>query len=323
MTGFCSGSFERIQLKPRTMMRRARASLVSEAMSPDGTTERWHRFAAAANKRDMAAALTELNVIEAATAEEEAEAVALMLREVAETPGGTAALVTPDRVLARRVAARLEVWDLDVEDTAGQPFAKTIPGALLDLVAAAVEKAFEPAALVTLLKHPLCRLGMAVAEMRSATQALELAAFRSPYFGKGLEGVEAALEKAQVQSWRHAAVSRLRSADWQAARHLVRRLAQAFAPMVKGFASPKPASLHALARLHFETAQELARAGDRELDIIARATVVALTALFAAYFFISREYSKQLWLLLAMCPVMLEILRRDHAAELDKRGRPL
>ena len=36
-----------------------------------------------------------------------------------------------------------------------------------------------------------------------------------------------------------------------------------------------------------------------------------MTALFAAYFFVSRDYGKQLWLLLALCPVMLEIARRE------------
>jgi exopolysaccharide production protein ExoQ len=51
--------------------------------------------------------------------------------------------------------------------------------------------------------------------------------------------------------------------------------------------------------------------GDRQLEALSRALVVALVALLAAYFFISREYSKQLWLLLAMCPVVLEIARRQ------------
>src|SRR5215217_953022 len=60
-----------------------------------------------------------------------------------------------------------------------------------------------------------------------------------------------------------------------------------------------------------------AAAGDRELDIIARATVVALVALFSAYIFVSRDYGKQLWLLLALCPVMLEIARRELRTRLS------
>jgi ATP-dependent helicase/nuclease subunit B len=93
--------------------------------------------------------------------------------------------VTPDRLLARRVAVRLEAWGLRVEDSAGQAFAKTAVGGLLDLAVEAAAKRFEPVALVSLLKHPLCRLGMPAAELRRAVRALELAAFRTPYFGQG------------------------------------------------------------------------------------------------------------------------------------------
>jgi putative inorganic carbon (HCO3(-)) transporter len=67
----------------------------------------------------------------------------------------------------------------------------------------------------------------------------------------------------------------------------------------------------------FKAHRVAAAAGDRELDIIARATVVALTSLFAAYIFVSRDYGKQLWLLLALCPVMLEIARRELQARLN------
>ena len=42
--------------------------------------------------------------------EEAATAAALLLREALETPGRTAALVTPDAALARRVSARLTRW---------------------------------------------------------------------------------------------------------------------------------------------------------------------------------------------------------------------
>jgi O-antigen ligase len=68
----------------------------------------------------------------------------------------------------------------------------------------------------------------------------------------------------------------------------------------------------------FKAHRAAAAAEDRELDIIARATVVALVALFAAYFFVSRDYGKQLWLLLALAPVMLEISRRELANRLSE-----
>ncbi|HUC46233.1 MAG TPA: double-strand break repair protein AddB, partial [Hyphomicrobiaceae bacterium] len=90
-----------------TGAQRARARLLSEAMRPALTTERWHRLALGIASPTGAQALAGVAVLEAPGAEDEAEAVALILREAAETPGRTAALVTPDRVLARRVAARL------------------------------------------------------------------------------------------------------------------------------------------------------------------------------------------------------------------------
>jgi O-antigen ligase len=62
-------------------------------------------------------------------------------------------------------------------------------------------------------------------------------------------------------------------------------------------------------------AARLARlGGDREMEILSRALVVALIGLLAAYFFVSSEYSKQLWLLLALCPAALAITRAELAA---------
>jgi ATP-dependent helicase/nuclease subunit B len=238
--------------------------LVCEAMRPAGTTEVWHRFTAEADKSEMRAALRSVSLIEAESAQEEAEAIALILRETVERPSGKAMLVTPDRALARRVSARLAAWELSVEDLAGEPFAKSLPGAFLELVAAAAQKEFSPVALMTLLKHPLCRLGLRPEEVRRGREALELACFRAPYFGKGLDGVEAALEGAQTQSWRPAVLRRLGSADWHAARGLVRRLNQAFQPLVDLLGAPEPVPLRRLAEAHYKAAEELAAASDRD-----------------------------------------------------------
>ena len=54
--------------------------------------------------------------LEAASAEREALAIAICLREAIETPAKTAALATPDRTLARRVVAALERWEVEVDD---------------------------------------------------------------------------------------------------------------------------------------------------------------------------------------------------------------
>jgi ATP-dependent helicase/nuclease subunit B len=262
--GLSRGDAEVIGATSETAARRARWTLACESMRPAGTTEVWHRFTAGADRREMAAALGGLSLIEADDAQEEAEAIALMLRESLERPRRRAMLVTPDRGLARRVAARLAAWRLDVEDLGGEPFAKTIPGAFLELVVAAADEAFEPVALMTLLKHPLCRLGLRPEEMDAGRRTLELACFRAPYFGTGLEGVEASLEDVRGLARRPAALRRLATSDWRAARALVRHLKRAYEPLVGAIAASEPVPLGALAAAHYASAQALAESADRD-----------------------------------------------------------
>src|SRR2546428_829747 len=85
------------------------------ALRPAATTDRWQRL----GNLPTQAALDRLSVIEAANPEEESLAIAVALREVLETPGKTAALITPDRGLARRVLAALERWKVAVDDSGG------------------------------------------------------------------------------------------------------------------------------------------------------------------------------------------------------------
>src|SRR5262249_9786895 len=93
-----------------------REMLVSEALRPAATTDRWQRrlrtadFVAAADR-----AMAGVSVIETANVEDEALAIAVCLRETVENSDKTAALVTPDRALARRVVAALERWQVEVD----------------------------------------------------------------------------------------------------------------------------------------------------------------------------------------------------------------
>ena len=101
----------------------------------------------------------DVSVIAAANAEEEALAIAVALREALETEGKTAALITPDRALARRVIAALERWQVPVDDSGGDALADTPPGVFARIVAEAALGELEPVTLLALLKHPLARLG--------------------------------------------------------------------------------------------------------------------------------------------------------------------
>jgi len=247
---------------PPSASGRARTRLIAEAMRPAGTTERWEAFAAAA-RRDPGAAPQGLSLVEAPTAQDEAEAVALILRAAAETPGRTAALVSPDRLLARRVAIRLETWGIKVDDSAGRPLVKTPPGALIDLTVNAIASRFAPAETVALLKHPLTRLGLDPFAARRAARALELATFRAPYLGEGLDGIEKAFEHAAADRAggvrAHPALKRLRTEDWQGARDLLARLRAAFAPLTALYAPDDKVVLRDLVAAHSEAAEAIAR----------------------------------------------------------------
>ncbi len=239
-----------------------RNRIISEAMRPAATTDQWHLLPDRFDQAQARAAFQDVHYLAAANAQDEAEAIALILREATETPGRTAALVSPDRLLARRVAIRLASWGIRVDDSAGRPFAKTVPGAFLDLVINAAATGFEPRALMALLKHPLCRLGQSAFAMRRAARAVEIAALRAPYFGIGLAGVELAVEKAarDVAAGRRQgqALKRLRPDDWSAARQLLTELKRACAPLCQLFSDRAPQRAVRFIGAHLQVAEALA-----------------------------------------------------------------
>jgi O-antigen ligase len=59
----------------------------------------------------------------------------------------------------------------------------------------------------------------------------------------------------------------------------------------------------------FRAAQMFTKAGDRDMELLARGLLLAMIGLLSADFFISGQYSKQLWLLLGLGPAMLAIAK--------------
>ncbi|KZD12305.1 double-strand break repair protein AddB [Oceanibaculum pacificum] len=167
-----------------------RQRLVAEALRPAETTEAW-RQAAPFGDSDLAG----LSRIDCATAQEEAGVIALVLRQALEVPGKTAALVTPDRSLARRVAAELARWELLVDDSAGVPLMETPPGGFLRLTAALAAERCAPLALLAALKHPLAAGGEDPADFRRRVRLLEEHALRGPRPKEGVAGIREALEQ--------------------------------------------------------------------------------------------------------------------------------
>ncbi|MDX5366248.1 MAG: double-strand break repair protein AddB [Alphaproteobacteria bacterium] len=172
--------------------RAARAKIISEALRPAETTDKWHGRLAGL-KQDAAEGLQGLSLIEAPSERDEAGAIALLMREVLEVPGKTAALVTPDRRLARRVAMELRRWNIEVNDSGGEPLGKTAPAAFLRLVASMVAEDFAPVPLLACLKHPLASAGDEPARFRASIRALEELLLRGPRPAPGIGGLRRAL----------------------------------------------------------------------------------------------------------------------------------
>ena len=114
--------------------------------------------------------------------------------------GRTAALVTPDRSLARRVAAELSRWEIAIDDSAGRPLAHTGAGAFLCLLAEAAEAGFAPVPLLALLKHPFASLGGDPAHFRALARALDRLALRGPRPDPGLAGIARRIAQAGAEA---------------------------------------------------------------------------------------------------------------------------
>ncbi|MEM8787149.1 MAG: double-strand break repair protein AddB [Pseudomonadota bacterium] len=134
-----------------------RNRLWSLALRPAPVTDQWLAQAPALAPT-VAQACAGLSLMEAETPQEEATAIALALRRAVEHDR-RAALITPDRTLARRVAAALDRWSILPDDSAGRPLGLTPPGVFLRLTAALLAGPPDPVSLVALLKHPLTARG--------------------------------------------------------------------------------------------------------------------------------------------------------------------
>jgi ATP-dependent helicase/nuclease subunit B len=200
-----------------------RGRAVANALAPADFTAKWTGLPGSDRR------LTGVVAAELATPAEEAQAIALALRGALETPGRTAALVTPDRALARRVAAHCARWGIAVDDSAGRPLSILPPGTLLIALAEAAAQRFAPVPLLALLKHPLVRFGPERVAWLEGARAVDLR-LRGPRPAPGLDGIDAHLGESRAGRW------------WDEARTLLEPLGAVF----DGGAQPLPGLLAVL-----------------------------------------------------------------------------
>jgi ATP-dependent helicase/nuclease subunit B len=239
-----------------------REVLMSEAMRPSSATAQWHdRLQKPEIAAHIAAGMQNLAVVEAPNPEMEALAIAVAMRE-ARHLGKSAALVTPDRSLARRVSAALGRWSLAFDDSGGDALMETPAGIFARLAAEATTRGLEPPTLLALLKHPLLRLGGAHGALKHGIEVLELALLRGTRPQAGSGGLAAdftrfrdelrKLSKGETSSL-HRAEPRTRLGDRELDRveQLISKLRSALAPL-EGFPGSRPHDFAELAQRHRE-----------------------------------------------------------------------
>ena len=222
----------------------ARRRLLSQALLPAEATACWADLPPPPPE-----ALEGLEIVACANARTEAETAALAMREALETPERSVALITRDRALARRVAAELRRWRIEVDDSAGRPLALTPNGVFFRLVAQACVERLAPVPLLALLKHPLTRLGRKAGALRRSVRRLERRVLRGPRPAPGLEGLRAALDAIEGED-----------------DGLVESLGAALAPLLGEFDRAR-VPLGRLVERHLAAARALAEgAGGRDAD---------------------------------------------------------
>lgn len=236
----------------------ARQWLAREMMRPAATADAWTTLDPDAETRThVRDTLGRVRRIDAENPQEEAEAIALILRETLETPGRTASLVTPDRMLARRVSLIMNRWGIVMDDSGGQPLSTTRVGIFLRLIARAAIEQYAPAALLAAVKHSLVRWDdNDTADGRGMVRALDRHYLRGPAPARGWDGLTA-----HISAKRDAQIARGHEAPPDVV-PLIDHLRTCFAPLddvLQGDAEtlrPLPDWLNA----HIKVAEHLSRA---------------------------------------------------------------
>ncbi len=171
-----------------------RGRAVANAMTAADFSDKWSRLPPRERR------LTGIRAAELADPASEAMAIAIALRQSLETPGQTAALVTPDRMLAARVSALLGRWGIDADDSAGRPLSQAPAGTLLLAIASAAAEGLAPVAMLALVKHPLVGgEGGERQDWLAATRLLDRW-LRGPRPAAGLAGLDAQFAKTDAES---------------------------------------------------------------------------------------------------------------------------
>ncbi len=167
--------------------------LMTEMMRPAAASLSWQYLANDAEKQNhLKEALSDIWRYDCQDEQDEAQIIALHLRQALEQPEIRASVITPDRALAARIQSHVKRWGIAIDDSAGQPLSQTKSGVFARLALDLVLRKVAPVSLLAFLKHRLCRLSAD----KVALSHLEKYALRglrpAPGFGDYFTRLEAA-----------------------------------------------------------------------------------------------------------------------------------
>jgi len=241
---------------------RIREQIVALAMEPSEITDNWPEIRSAFSDDQLVRAFDEVALVEAAGERQEALAIALAMRETLAEEGKTAALITPDRVLARRVSVELKRFGVDVDDSAGLPLADTPQGSFVKLALAVTLAPANPVALLALIKHPLSCFGLSRDDVQTASHILELAIVRGnirPLLpGSYLLTLKELLDRPKGNSRLATPLLHLEEEDWQGVAKLADAMDKALAPLHRLLRPAQELPLAHLVKTTIETLEAIA-----------------------------------------------------------------
>ncbi len=226
--------FPRHQVQVLGVQSGPRQWLLSQALRPARVADTWVQSLHGTHDK-LAAALDAVDLVECDDRQQEADVIALRLRQHLAESQAQAALITPDRDLASRVKAALQTWNISIDDSAGEPLLHGGSAALLVLLLRCVETRFSSSSLFALLYHNDCTFGQDPLQYREQLRAFELIAFRGLPDADGIEHIvdRIAARAVQIKTQPHAhpLLLQLTNEHWQAATTLAQRITTTLKPL--------------------------------------------------------------------------------------------
>ncbi len=177
------------ELSTQTKAQTTRLKFISNIMLPAASTDQWSNNTDKEFQQSLNNDITD-NIFQydCDTVQEEADLIALILRETAEDKEKTACVITTNRALSRRIIQRCKMWNIILDDTAGQNLKDTPLGQYLDFSLSIFTSNFDSISLLRFLKHNFTQIKN-IKNFRQKVRDLEIDLLRGKPIQNGFQGL--------------------------------------------------------------------------------------------------------------------------------------